>query len=398
MGWKDWVYGDLVSAADFQSLVQDQTVQRYASSSARSAALGSAVAEGMVSYLDDTNAVEVYNGSAWTGVSSSGSGNAIINGAFDFWQRGTSFTTGFASGAYLVDRWALYCDGSGAAFTTSQQTFTPGTAPVSGYEGKYFVRVNQTTAGTGATFNGFFQNIEDVRSFAGQTVTYSFWAKADTSRTISVNLYQQFGTGGSTQVTTAGSSHSLTTSWTRFTGTVSLPSIAGKTLGANDSRLQLAFEFTKNTIQTIDIWGVQLEAGSSATAFKRNAPSIQGELAACQRYYWRIASSTAYASLSLPGPAQNSTRAWIYVKHPTSMRTKPNEFSYTTTYARYDLYDHAGGVIQPTAITIDLNHSTTEESVLIVDVSSGLTAYRNYVLMVDSAGSGEAYIGFGAEL
>jgi hypothetical protein len=44
----------------------------FADAAARTTALTSVLAEGMVSYLQDTNAVEVYNGSAWVGVSGAG--------------------------------------------------------------------------------------------------------------------------------------------------------------------------------------------------------------------------------------------------------------------------------------------------------------------------------------
>jgi hypothetical protein len=40
--------------------------------------------------------------------------------------------------------------------------------------------------------------------------------------------------------------------------------------------------------ETIDFWGIQVEAGSTATAFQTATGTIQGELAACQRYYYRI--------------------------------------------------------------------------------------------------------------
>jgi len=67
-GWKEWLSGEVVEHTEFQSYLQDQVVQVYAGTAARSSALGTAVSEGMVSYLNDTNSFELYNGSAWQSV------------------------------------------------------------------------------------------------------------------------------------------------------------------------------------------------------------------------------------------------------------------------------------------------------------------------------------------
>jgi hypothetical protein len=64
-GWKQWLSGEVVEHTDFQTYLQDQVVQTYAGTAARSSALGTAVSEGMVSYLEDSNTVQVYDGSAW---------------------------------------------------------------------------------------------------------------------------------------------------------------------------------------------------------------------------------------------------------------------------------------------------------------------------------------------
>ena len=79
-GWKNWSVGEVVEATDFQTYVQNQVVQTYADAAARTTALGASVAEGMVSYLSDTDALEYYDGSAWVGVSNPGDITAVTAG------------------------------------------------------------------------------------------------------------------------------------------------------------------------------------------------------------------------------------------------------------------------------------------------------------------------------
>jgi hypothetical protein len=93
-GWKNWAVGEVVTEPDFQSYVQDQVVQVYAGSAARSSALGTAVAEGMVAYLEDVNAVEVYDGAAWV---------SIATGTISAVTAGTGLTGGGTSGSVTLN-------------------------------------------------------------------------------------------------------------------------------------------------------------------------------------------------------------------------------------------------------------------------------------------------------
>jgi hypothetical protein len=67
-GYKDWSAGEILTAADLEDYTVKQSVMRFADSSARTTALSGVLAEGMVSYLKDTDSVEVYDGSAWAAV------------------------------------------------------------------------------------------------------------------------------------------------------------------------------------------------------------------------------------------------------------------------------------------------------------------------------------------
>ena len=207
--------------------------------------------------------------------------NKIINGDFGVWQRGTSFS---AYGVYWSDRWTSSGDRTSPSFT--RQTFTPGTAPVAGYEGQFYAR---WVPGSSGTFSNMQQKIEDVRTFAGQTATLSYWARISTgTATNSPFVIQNFGSGGSGDVSTALSTATITTTWTRFSHTIAIPSISGKTVGTSSNLNILPLRFETASTANVDIWGVQLEAGSTATAFQTATGTIQGELAACQRYYQRI--------------------------------------------------------------------------------------------------------------
>jgi len=223
--------------------------------------------------------------------------NKVINGNFDFWQRGTSL--GSASGGrFLADRW--YNDSIGSTYTLSQQPFTLGQTDVPN-EPSFFNRIVVTSvAGVGNTCV-FRQRIESVRTLAGKTATLSFWAKADSSKSIAIEFFQIFGTGGSPSAGAFGigvTTCSLTSSWQKFTVTTNIPSISGKTLGTNgDDFLQFNFWFdagsnynsrTNSLGQqsgTFDIAQVQLEEGSVATPFEVRPQGL--ELSLCRRYYRR---------------------------------------------------------------------------------------------------------------
>jgi hypothetical protein len=268
-----------------------------------------------------TNILELQNTAGVTvaGVDANGNGvggltaptaagkNKIINGDFNIWQRGTSFTT---NGVYTADRFVMGFGGTGTAQTVSQQTFTAGTAPVSGYEGTYFCR-NAVTGGSGTgSLVVLTQKIEDVRTFAGQTVTLSFWAKANSGTPfIGVDLYQEFGTTGSPSATVSngGTKVTISTSWARYSVTIAVASVAGKTITSNSllgARLWFSSGSDYNSLNgsmgiqsnTFDIWGWQVEAGAIATPFvPAGGGGIGAELALCQRYYQKSYNQSVFA-------------------------------------------------------------------------------------------------------
>jgi len=67
MPTKTWVVGEEVLAADFNTMVQRQVVATFPNAAGRTAAIA-APAAGMVTYLTDLQALQVYNGTAWKSV------------------------------------------------------------------------------------------------------------------------------------------------------------------------------------------------------------------------------------------------------------------------------------------------------------------------------------------
>jgi hypothetical protein len=141
-GWKDWQIGEVVEAAEFQTFIQDQVVQVYADSSARGSALGTAVAEGMASYVKDTDSFEVYDGSGWVEVApgylTAGTAGQILrsNGTADpsYVAAETTLTAGTA-GHFVQSAGTAgiqYTDGylfRETVYFTSSGTFSKGDYP-----------------------------------------------------------------------------------------------------------------------------------------------------------------------------------------------------------------------------------------------------------------------------
>jgi hypothetical protein len=179
--------------------------------------------------------------------------NKVINGDFFINQRAFSSTT--ANATFTVDRWQTAL--AGGTVTTSVQNFTLGAAPVAGYESKQFLQIVSTGQSASTDFASTRTYIESVRTLAGQTATLSFWAKA-TSGTpkIGATFEQRFGTGGSpsSEVLTVATAQTISTSWARYSFTINIPSIAGKTIGTtNDGYLGFLFLH----LAELDLLGIQ---------------------------------------------------------------------------------------------------------------------------------------------
>ena len=314
--------------------------------------------------------------------------NAIINGAFNVWQRGTTqaLTTGVVT--FLADRYQVSCSFTAGTSSVSQQTFTPGTAPVAGYEGTYFQRI---TCGSTSSYFDCTQKIEDVRTFAGQTVTYSFWAKASAATDAVMLVRQNFGSGGSANVN-ASTAIALTTSWQRFTFTTTLGAMTGKTIGTNS--YLFAVLYSSGAVAsglTVDTWGWQLEASNTATAFQTATGTLQGELAACQRYYYLH--STGSGKGVAMGTYYSGSDMRAFVGLPVTMRTTPTLSAGSgTNYYR----------IISAGVSTDYFNSFTLEAgyaqTAIIQNSTEVSGTAGYSGIISCESGTNSFVAFSAEL
>jgi hypothetical protein len=405
MAYKVFSNGDALTGGELNTYLMNQSVMVFATTTARDAAL-TTPSEGMVVWLQDADKYVYYTGSAWADlITPASSGNAIINGAFEINQR--NFTSTTTSGTYGFDRWTYFA--SGGTATYSAQTFTPGAAPVAGYEAANFARIVTSGQSASGDYSAITQSIENVRTFAGQTATISFWAKAASGTPkIAVEFRQNFGSGGSpsSPVDAYAGQVTVSTSWARYSLTVAIPALTGKTIGttANTSALVMnAWVSAGSSLDartgslgiqnnTFDIWGVQVESGSTATAFKRNASNIQGELAACQRYAYAINASEGTSNISSPfahGHYISSSTFRATTFFPVKMRAVPSLTS-TNSSGHFQIYDTTATGYA----TVGMDFAGPNAAILQVGVS-GKTAGQGGYLKTDNT---SAQLLFSAEL
>jgi len=391
-GFKTFTTGEVLTAGDVNGYLM-QGVLVFASAAARDAAITSPQ-EGQFAYTKDTNGLWYYDGAAWVasgatgdiegvtaGIGISGGGtsgtvtvtnsmattidakgdliagtadntfsrlavgttgstlvadsaantglnyiptlfagkNALINGNMNIWQRGTSSS----GNAYICDRWysALV---SGTGTFAQESTVVP---TGSTYSMKFTASASAQPA--------LYQAIETANAikYVGQTVTVSGVVAASTSTGFTIDVQHSAstdnsvtGTWTSITATSGGTATATSTTFVAISGVYAIPSTA-KSL-----RVRV---FTTSTIANgvvVYIDNIQLEQGSTVTSFQTATGTIQGELAACQRYYWRNAQNTGrYAN----GYVKTTNTADFTMAFPVQMRITPTALEQNGTAGDY---------------------------------------------------------------
>jgi hypothetical protein len=327
--------------------------------------------------------------------------NPIINGGADVWARGTSVSVAaLAAPAYTADR-LMASPNTNNALTISRQA-TSDTTNLPSIQ--YCLRFQRNSGQTGTGQVNLSQSIETTNSipFAGKTVTFSFYARkganySANSNTLGVQLFT--GTGTDQNIATTGftgfatpinSSATLTATWQRFTFT--------GTLAATTTQIAPYFIFTPTGTaganDYFEITGLQLELGSVATTFSRAGGTIQGELAACQRYYFRATASATFQPISL-GSSASTTATYSNVQSPVTMRSTISSIDYGGTLS---VFKFTSGGYHNTG-TFSLGATLLGNSGAQIAYTHGSAVFTaGDTTMITSYTSTTAYIGMSAEL
>lgn len=306
-------------------------------------------------------------GLRWQGAYTAGK-NAILNGALDIWQRGTSFS---GTPVYTADRWLA---SFGNSVTVSRSTDVPNSNFL------YSLQLS------GSNFATISQRIEGAiaRQFVGRDVVISFWAKSNASTTLSVALQAPSALDNWASASFLGGSGSVstTTTWQRFSFVIAasnLTSTAANGLG-------LGFN-GPSTSQTYNITGIQMEIGNVATPFQTATGTLAGELAACQRYYYRQSWTTGGNVGISSGISSSTTTSLVVMAHPVFMRVAPSAVDWSvvaitncTTYTT-----------DATAVTIE--SASPGASRLQVNVTGQTTNQPVHLILKTNS-----FIGLSAEL
>jgi hypothetical protein len=289
----------------------------------------------------------------------------------------------------MADRWEMYVGATGTTVTRQTTSDTTNLPFI-----QYCMRVSRDSGNTGTNIRYLYQPMETVNSIplAGKAVTFSFYARK--GATFAGSVVAKAGTGTGTDqnplvtytgaATPISATPTLTTTWQRFTYT--------GTFAATATEVYVGFEWTPSgtagATDYFEVTGVQLEVGSTATPFSRAGATIQGELAACQRYYFRSTGS-AFEYHSMYGLYLSTTQARFTIRPPVTMRTAPSSLEFSTV----QVFD-GGTSLVPSAITFD--SAGTGNVIAINCAITGGTAVRTGFLLNNANAAG--FLGFSAEL
>jgi hypothetical protein len=291
--------------------------------------------------------------------------NLIINGNFDFWQRGVSFV----GQEYTADRWISFANDSVTRQSFSAVPEVPGA--------QFYLRKTPVQTGGYHAVQNIIEN--GGVDLSGKTVTLSFWARRNTASDYSMNVFSLLVNDQQE----SGGFVTLTGSWTKYILTLNIP----VTNGTSPHRY-IRFN-PQGDGRGFDLAQVQLELGSSATPFSRAGGDMQGELAKCQRYYEKSynhdvliqTNTTQGISSSIDQAASATSTNGAEISFRVPKRATPTIATYrrdgsASSPNAWQLYTGPTGNYLP--VLVDLGSKSHRAFIPYFTGASGLTANNAY--------------------
>jgi len=313
--------------------------------------------------------------------------NPIINGEFDVWQLGTTFGGSLTNLNKLADRWNYDYNGT-AGVCWVDRVLVQDWAKFPGFYAENGIRVNMVTAPQHNTFQDLSTQIEGVETFAGETITISFYAtyySGEPPLLTAVKTEQYFGSGG------APSPPAFTTSdpvqilpgagvWRRYSITTTLASVLNKTKGTEKyDTFNIIFTLPLNRKFDIGITWVKVNIGTTAEPFLPR--SVHETLQKCQRYL-----KTSYENFTKPGTithqgvvaasAQTGQSSLLTLQTDIPMRVPPFVTFYNPKTGEVGSWDGAGS---PVGVSVNTNSSKN----ITLKVDAGRSWYAGHYVLQD---------------
>lgn len=296
--------------------------------------------------------------------------NLLINGNFDYWFRGTSFS----GQQYCADHWFTFAND-----TVTRQSFS---ATPEIPNAQYFLRkVPVQTSG----YHAVMQMIENGgNDLSGKTVTLSFWARRNTASDYLMEVFSNLSNDSQTVTTNIA----LTATWTKYIITWNIPITTGlaphRYIRWNPAADARGFDLAQ----------VQFEVGNIATPFTRAGVDLGTELRMCQRYYYHAKSWSLYGIIGT-GKGYNTGILNMQIPLPTNMFAAPVLIA-TSAMSSFQLETGVTAVNTPTSIGINTSINNQQVAAFDVVKSASFTAGAYYFLMGNN--NADAFLGFQAEL
>jgi hypothetical protein len=175
VAYKVFTNGSVLNASEINENLMNQSVMVFSNSTARAAALTAPV-EGMLTWLQDTNKYEFYNGSAWAALSQ---GDLLGTSSFTA-QTSVALDNIFTADYRFYDYYLTLTGSTSSSLAARLRTSAPADLSTSTYRTQILVSDNTTTLSTttGVTTSWDVSNTRTRMMFKHGTITNPFTAEA----------------------------------------------------------------------------------------------------------------------------------------------------------------------------------------------------------------------------